>query len=68
MDFLSKTYLRSAIGRSTKGGRLEALLIPKALIREAGVVGLMLSNLAAPPGPKTSPPLCFKAAVILLRS
>jgi len=30
-------------------------------MREARVVGFMLSNSAAPPGPKTLPPVCFSA-------
>src|SRR5438093_1130730 len=33
---------------------------PSALMREASVVGFMLSNSAAPPGPKTLPPLRFQ--------
>src|SRR2546425_135049 len=39
-----------------------------ALIREASVVGLISSNSAAPPGPKTLPPLFLSAAVMLSRS
>src|SRR5438128_4840464 len=39
-----------------------------ALIREASVVGLISSNSAAPPGPKTLPPLFLSAEVMLSRS
>lgn len=49
-------------------GHFAPFSIPSALMREASVVGFMLSNLAAPPGPKILPPLCFSAAVMLSRS
>ncbi len=39
-----------------------------ALTREARVVGFISSNSAAPPGPKTLPPLFLSAAVMLSRS
>src|SRR5882724_10023237 len=39
-----------------------------ALIREARVVGFISSNSAAPPGPKTLPPLFLSAEVMLSRS
>ena len=43
-------------------------LSPRAVMREARVVGFMPSNSAAWPGPKTLPPVCLSAVAMLSRS